>query len=188
MAFFLHKCRWKDSFRWHSNSHSEYLLYAHLHYLRHSSGYRDRVCHCLSVIQLHLQKQKVSLHSSHRAISCDSILLCRIVRLISPNLNYFIILGAILLYISIAFFVFPTLDPFLVTFACHVRLTTFNTLILLWYNATWYFAVPSLDPNARILPVLWYDRCQNVEGLLHFQPSSNTSDKSKTKSKLSINC
>ena len=135
MAFFLHKCRWKDSFRWHSNSHPEYLLHAHLHYLWHCSGYRDRVCHCLPVIQLHLQKQEVSLHSSagHRAISCDCILyylLCRIVRLISPNLNYFIILGAILLYVSVAFFVFPTLDPFLVTFACHVRLTTFNTLIL----------------------------------------------------------
>ena len=49
------------------------------------------------------------------------------------------------------------------------------------------FAVPSLDPNARILPVLWYYCCQNVESLLHFQPSSSTSDESKTKSELATN-
>ena len=61
------------------------------------------------------------VHKSAILFDCiDSLYVCRIVRLISPNLNYFIILGAILVYISVAFFVFPTLDPFLVTFACHV--------------------------------------------------------------------
>lgn len=57
---------------------------------------------------------------------CYCVSVCRIVRLISPNLNYFIILGAILIYTSVIFFVFPTLDPFLVTFACHVS-CAYNT-------------------------------------------------------------
>ena len=44
----------------------------------------------------------------------------RIVRLISPNLNYIIVVGAMLIYISVIFFVFPTTDTFWTTFACHV--------------------------------------------------------------------
>ena len=90
---------------------------------------------CLLFNFIFRNRKLVCMHSSHGVILGDCIKicinLCRIVRLISPNLNYFIILGAILLYISVAFFVFPTLDPFLVTFACHVRLTTFNTSIII---------------------------------------------------------
>lgn len=57
------------------------------------------------------------------------IYLSRIVRLISPNLNYIIIVGAIFLYLSIIFFVFPTTNPILVTFACHVSEKLHNIII-----------------------------------------------------------
>ena len=61
---------------------------------------------------------------------CLYIPACRIVRLISPNLNYIIILGAIFLYLSIIFFVFPTTNPLLVTFACHVSWQCYAKIIL----------------------------------------------------------
>ena len=44
----------------------------------------------------------------------------RIVRLTSPNLNYLIILGTILLYTTVIFFVFPTTDATYQTIFCHV--------------------------------------------------------------------
>ena len=52
-------------------------------------------------------------------ICCESYSY-RIVRLISPNLNYLIIAGAIMLYASVYFFLVSSTDPFLVTFSCHV--------------------------------------------------------------------
>lgn len=90
---------------------------------------------CLLFNFIFRNRKLVCTASSNKALLlCDCIILYRIVRLISPNLNYFIILGAILLYISVAFFVFPTRDPFLVTFACHVRLTIINALTLYTNN------------------------------------------------------
>ena len=44
----------------------------------------------------------------------------RIVRLTSPNLNYLIIIGTILLYTTVIFFVFPTTDATYQTIFCHV--------------------------------------------------------------------
>ena len=50
------------------------------------------------------------------------ILTCRIVRLISPNLNYITIIGAIFLYMSVLGFVFPTTKPQVLTPVCHVSI------------------------------------------------------------------
>ena len=44
----------------------------------------------------------------------------RVVRLTSPNLNYLIILGAILLYTTVYFFVIPTSVAIVQTVNCHV--------------------------------------------------------------------
>lgn len=46
----------------------------------------------------------------------------RIVRLTSPNLNYVIITGALLLYASVILYIFPSTNEFLVTLFCQVRL------------------------------------------------------------------
>ena len=50
----------------------------------------------------------------------------RIVKISSPSLNYFIILGAFLMYSSIYFFLFPSLNPVIVLTGCLV-----STIILL---------------------------------------------------------
>ena len=48
----------------------------------------------------------------------------RIVRLISPNLNYLVIAGAIMLYASVYFFFsFSSRDPLLITLSCHVSIS-----------------------------------------------------------------
>ena len=44
----------------------------------------------------------------------------RIVKISSPSLNYFIILGALLMYISIYFYLFPSLDTDIVLAGCIV--------------------------------------------------------------------
>lgn len=54
---------------------------------------------------------------------------CRTVRLSSPNLNYFIIAGAILMYISIGFYLLPTRSEVVVHARCVVcRLIASHTL------------------------------------------------------------
>ena len=40
---------------------------------------------------------------------------CRLIRLTSPNLNYLIGIGAIILYIDIYFFVIPSMDKVTIT-------------------------------------------------------------------------
>ena len=44
----------------------------------------------------------------------------RLIRLTSPKLNYFIGIGAIILYIDISLSVAPTTDPKIVTILCNV--------------------------------------------------------------------
>lgn len=46
--------------------------------------------------------------------------ICRVVRLTSPNLNYLIIAGALLLYASVVFIVTPTLEEETATIYCNV--------------------------------------------------------------------
>lgn len=48
------------------------------------------------------------------------LLLSRLIRLTSPNLNYLIGIGAIILYIDIYFFVIPSTDKVAVTVFCNV--------------------------------------------------------------------
>jgi len=54
---------------------------------------------------------------------CHSFL-PRLIRLSSPNLNYLIGGGAIILYIDIYFFIIPTTDPSAVVILCNVRFDT----------------------------------------------------------------
>ena len=44
----------------------------------------------------------------------------RLIRLSSPNLNYLIGSGAIVLYIDIYFFIIPTTNPKIIGILCHV--------------------------------------------------------------------
>ena len=44
----------------------------------------------------------------------------RLIRLNSPNLNYLIICGAVMIFISDVLFVIPTLNPFTVSITCIV--------------------------------------------------------------------
>ena len=46
---------------------------------------------------------------------------CRLIQLSSPNLNYLIGIGAIVLYADIYFFVIPSTDKVTVTVFCNVR-------------------------------------------------------------------
>ena len=48
------------------------------------------------------------------------LLFYRLIRLSSPNLNYLIGIGAIVLYIDICFFVIPSTDKVTVTVFCNV--------------------------------------------------------------------
>ena len=64
-----------------------------------------------------------SFYGNSPLLLLTKLLTCtyRIIRLTSPNLNYIIISGAILLYVSVILFVFPTTDKSLATFVCQVR-------------------------------------------------------------------
>ena len=51
---------------------------------------------------------------------CLCSLLFRLVHLGSPNLNYLIGIGAIILYVGTSFFVIPTTDPQVVVALCNI--------------------------------------------------------------------
>ena len=46
----------------------------------------------------------------------------RLVKLSSPNLNYFIIIGAVLMYVSIFFYILPVTDKDVVLASCIVSI------------------------------------------------------------------
>ena len=45
---------------------------------------------------------------------------CRLIRLTSPTLNYFICSGALMLYVSVYFYAIHSTDPDIATVLCHV--------------------------------------------------------------------
>ena len=47
-------------------------------------------------------------------------LFCRLIRLTSPNLNYLIGAGAIVLYVGVCFYVIPTTSQIVATLFCNV--------------------------------------------------------------------
>ena len=51
----------------------------------------------------------------------------RIVRLTSPNLNYLIIVGVVLLYMSVFFWVSPAKEEMEATVLCNVRVEHFHS-------------------------------------------------------------
>ena len=57
----------------------------------------------------------------------------RLIRLSSPNLNYLIGAGAIVLYVDVCFYVVPTVDQVAATVFCNVRIfTAINTSALVY--------------------------------------------------------
>ena len=65
----------------------------------------------------------------------DSFVFYRIVRLISPNLNYLIVTGAIMLYASVYFFMVSSTDELTVTISCHVSMQYSLPCMYQSYNA-----------------------------------------------------
>ena len=54
----------------------------------------------------------------------------RLVKLSSPNLNYFIIIGAVLMYISIFFYILPIIDTDVVFASCIVSILLLHGIVL----------------------------------------------------------
>ena len=63
----------------------------------------------------------IAVHRYYDGIICHASL-PRLIRLSSPNLNYLIGGGAIILYIDMYFFIIPTADPNAVVVLCNVRI------------------------------------------------------------------
>ena len=70
------------------------------------------------------RKRKYGKEFTERYKNHMSAFFHRIVKLSSPSLNYFIILGAFLMYSSIYFFLVPSLNPVIVLTGCLVRILT----------------------------------------------------------------
>ena len=84
-----------------THTHTHTRKYAHTHARTHAHTPHSRsVC-----------KHYVSL-----------ILLCRLIRLTSPNLNYMIGVGAMIFYIDVALLVTPSTNPSVVSGLCNITL------------------------------------------------------------------
>ena len=97
-------------------------------------------------------------------------------RLTSPKLNYVIILGSLLMYLSIIFQLVPTTSGMVTEAMCVVSIN------LIAFNCSRHtlYAVGTLALYDRILPCIWSSLSKNVEGLSHISQS-------KTKEKGEIN-
>ena len=58
----------------------------------------------------------------------EKSLFCRVIRLTTPVLNYVIIMGALLMYLSVFFGVLPSTEESIVRMQCLVRRTTHSSL------------------------------------------------------------
>lgn len=72
--------------------------------------------HCIS-------KKKVRLHNVMKCIILKYITF-RVIRLNSPNLNYIIVIGAVMLYMTVFFFTISSVNELVVTYSCHVSTIT----------------------------------------------------------------
>ena len=69
------------------------------------------------------------LRKSKILISCMYVTMtCRVIRLSSPNLNYILILGVCLVYLTGIVFVIPTNDPMVLPGLCMVSSIKFHIL------------------------------------------------------------
>lgn len=69
----------------------------------------------------------------------------------SPSLNYFIILGAFLMYSSIYFFLFPSLNPVVVLTGCLVSTLIIVNIVIAIITATINFV--SLSSGYSLLDI-----------------------------------
>ena len=73
---------------------------------------------CMDISHIHA---RVNNNAFHCMISC------RLIKLSSPKLNYFIIVGAMLMYVSVYFYLLPVMDTIAVEARCIVS-----------YQNAWY--------------------------------------------------
>ena len=75
-------------------------------------------------LKLSLCRCSIAIGCVHAKMSSGCCLcIYRLVKLSSPNLNYFIIIGAVLMYISIFFYILPVTNTDVVLASCIVRLS-----------------------------------------------------------------
>lgn len=89
-----------------------------------------------------------------------SVYLCRIVKLTSPNLNYFIIAGAIIMYASTFFYVLPTTSVVLIQACCIVSVKTDMHEWLL--RIMYHMQVGTMALHYWIYNCFWNTSCKNV--------------------------
>ena len=97
----------------------------------------------------------------------------------SPNLNYYIIVGSLCLYVSIYFRIYPASSELFTHARCNVSVHTYNSEMhagsIVCKHATLiadYYILQYTDSEYTWLhwlcPMLCTCACQNVEGVLHF--------------------
>ncbi len=192
-----HTCTHKHTHT-HTHSITHACIHTHTHvqvashqmvFLKRSSGQFS--FHCSSSIQYwsHLELPLLSSVSSstsssetesefpQQCCSADCIPFSslppslppyRIVKLISPNLNYVIIVGAIMVYLSVIVFVIPTKDHTQATVYCHVSPSQ-SIAAVDSYCTSPFPAASGVAAEHRLLLLFWDHCCQNVEGILHLQ-------------------
>ena len=99
--------------------------------------------------------------------------LFRTVRLSSPTLNYFIIVGAVLMYTSIFFYLLPTEDEAVVKARCVVREVNTDELQRVLFNVVAVTLGGILVVHYWLLPGFWCCLCEDVESVSNIsQPST----------------
>ena len=95
----------------------------------------------------------------------------RVVHLSNPKLNLLIILGAIVLYIDVYFFVIPTTNQTVVTVFCNVtnNINDLTNMYCCTGSNSFLFIDYSLVECSWILSLLWYHPCKDVSSLYHIQ-------------------
>ncbi len=109
---FSYSFRWWNSSGWDRDYHCQYVPLSAGDNIQHSCCFWNSFHYCLPYIQFHTEEEKVSLYFDVyscmlvQCISCNQ----RVIKLTSPNMNYFIILGAYILYMSIFIRVLPSIE------------------------------------------------------------------------------
>lgn len=94
----------------------------------------------------------------------------RLIRLSSPNLNYIIGLGAIVLYLNVITLVIPTTNPDFAAVLCNVSTTVCLPLSVFIINDI--LTDQSVADISGILSVLWHHSGQDNQDLVHIQQAS----------------
>ena len=98
----------------------------------------------------------------------------RLIRLSSPNLNYIIGLGAIILYLNVITLVIPTTNTDFAAVLCNISIIQIHIAIIFYvygftYNST---TDQSLANIIGLLSVLWYYSGKDNQDMVHIQQAS----------------